>query len=555
MVLKEDQTTKSEFINTMQLLQKSTYCETHNIDADPVKHLEGSTIEYLHMSFLLYEYKNGYSKREYRELLDGYRWDKGSTEERRALKLAEHFQDFTHRPHALIQIPVTTLLRLCSEKYKPIIEELNQLDEDDITCDRVLKLIKERQALLKKEKELELPEKASIWRRNCRGERYAQFPPVYENDQQTGVLTQKLMDEYGLIPQAILREAVADLYQKITEGQQEESAAPDVNGVGVRVNNDNSHYSEPIPSVNQIPTVKDKWQELSEQLQADVDDIGRIDNQTGNLIAENCQRWEAAVPQEKRWNAISNIVRRDGTSLKHLSNYAVNHNPLWRESWGVTLASYHNFEQELTWVDTDVRNDALVSMGFDIPATVEIKAGNLTNRQGKVIGLNGENTTPILVKVDGFNNYFHWSELEVVEETSRFRSYTSASEAQEYLEEPQESDLELEPTPLDKAIDVLIQGDWEDIRIIFNQYPEVKGEAWNALCIEQKRRVIDITPDSVKVLNKAKKEGVIEEYKEIASGVYEIKLPGTLIWENRAFHEIEIYHQLRRWRDMSYSVK
>ncbi|MGB3650277.1 MAG: hypothetical protein WBA41_03585 [Rivularia sp. (in: cyanobacteria)] len=539
----------------MQLLQKSTYCETHNIDTDPIKHLEGSTIEYLHVSFLLWEYKRAYSKREYRELLDGYGWDKGSSEERRALKLAEHFQDFAHRPHALIQIPVTTLLRLCSEKYKPIIEELNQLDEDDITCDRVLDLIKERQALLKKEKEKEseLPEKPSIWRRKCRGERYAQFPPVYENDQQTGVLTQKLMDEYGLIPQAILREAVADLYQKITEGQPEESAAPDVNGVGVRVNDDN-HYSEPIPSVNQIPTVKDKWQELNEQLQADVDDIGFLDRQTGNLIAENCQRWEAAVPQEKRWNAIASITNRDGTSLKHLSNYAVNHNPQWRETWGATLASYQNFEQELTWVGTDIRNDALVSMGFDIPATVEIKIGNLRNRQGKVIGLNGENITPILVKVDGFNNYFHWSELEVVEETSRFRSYTSASEAQEYLEEPQESDIELEPTPLDKAIDVLIQGDWKDIRIIFNQYPEIKGEAWNALSVEQKRRVIDITPESVKVLNKAKKEGVIEEYKEITNGVYEIKLPGTLIWENRAFHEIEIYHQLRRWRDMSYSV-
>ncbi|NJO57584.1 MAG: hypothetical protein HC836_04095 [Richelia sp. RM2_1_2] len=97
------------------------------------------------------------------------------------------------------------------------------------------------------------------------------------------------------------------------------------------------------------------------------------------------------------------------------------------------MASYHNFEQELTWVDTDVRNDALVSMGFDIPARVEIKTGNLTNRQGKIIGLNGENITPILVKVDGFNNYFHWSELKVVEQTSRFRSYASASECHDYI--------------------------------------------------------------------------------------------------------------------------
>ena len=204
----------------------------------------------------------------------------------------------------------------------------------------------------------------------------------------------------------------------------------------------------------------------------------------------------------------------------------------------------------MAWVDTDVRNDALVSMGFDIPATVEVKTGNLQNRQGKVIGLNGDNINPILVKVEGFNHYFHWTELEVIKETARSRFYTSVEELQEeYLEEPEESDLELEMTPLDKGIDALIQGDWEDIRNIFNQHPEIKEKAWNALSKEQKRRVIDITPESIKVLNQAKKEGVIEEYKEIAKGVYKIKLPGTLIWESRAFHEIEIYHQLRKWRE------
>ncbi|MEO0685869.1 MAG: hypothetical protein AAFY76_12695, partial [Cyanobacteria bacterium J06649_11] len=260
--------------------------------------------------------------------------------------------------------------------------------------------------------------------------------------------------------------------------------------------------------------------------------------------------WEAAVPQDKRWYAVSNIVRRDITSLKHLSNYAYNHNSQWRETWGANLANYQDFEQELAWVDTDVRNDALVSMGFDIPATVEIKTGNLQNKQGKVMGLNGENISPILVSVEGFNHYFHWTELEVIKETARSRFYTSVEELQgEYLEEPEESDLEFESTPLDKGIDALIQGDWEDIRNIFNQHPEIKEKAWNALSKEQKRRVIDITPESIKVLNQAKKEGVIQEYKEIAKGVYEIKLPGTLIWENRAFHEIEIYHQLRRWRE------
>ncbi|MEO1378124.1 MAG: hypothetical protein AAFW70_28395, partial [Cyanobacteria bacterium J06635_10] len=79
--------------------------------------------------------------------------------------------------------------------------------------------------------------------------------------------------------------------------------------------------------------------------------------------------------------------------------------------------------------------------------------------------------------------------------------------------------------------------------------PEIKEEAWNALSSEQKRRVVDITPETVKVLNQAKKDGVIQEYKEIAVGVYQIKLPSTILWEQRAFHEIEIRHYLKGWRE------
>ena len=537
----------------MQLLSESTYHQVHNVDANPVKHLEKSTAEYLHASFLLWEYKRAYSKGEYRELLAEFGWDKGSTEERRALKLAENFQDFAYRPHALFQIPITKLLRLCSEKYQPIIEQLSEVEED-LTCGYVDDLIKERQAQLKKERESALPSKPSIWRRNCRGERYAQFPPVYEFDEQTGLLTQKLMDNFGLIPQDILRNAIADLYQKIIEEEQPyEAGDADKNVADVEENStqevDDSYTQQTRPN-GTTQTVEEKWEELAQQLTTDVNNIGRISDSSGQLIVESCQRWEAAVPQDKRWDAISNILRRDTISLKHLSNYAYNHNPQWRETWGANLASYHSFEQELAWVDTDVRNDALVSMGFDIPATVEIKTGNRLYEQGKVIGLNGETINPILVKVGGFNHYFHWTELEVIKYSARSKFHTSVEQSQEeYLEEPQESDLELEATPLDKGIDALIQGDWEDIRNIFKQYPEVKEQAWDALSKEQKRRVIDITPDSIRVLNKAKKEGVIEEYKEIANGVYKIKLPGTLIWENRAFHEIEIYHQLRKWRE------
>ncbi len=551
---------KSDCNNTMQTLQKSTYSQTQNIDANPTKHLEASTAEYIHMSFLLWEYKQSYSKKEYRELLQEFGWDKGSTEEKRALKLAEHFQDLAYRPQALTQIPVTTLLKLCSEKYSPIIEELKQFDDEDITCECVHNLIKDRAAQLKKEKESQLPEKPSIWKRNCRQERYVAFPPLYEKDEQTGILTQKLMDEYGLIPHQILREAIKDFHQKYEKKQQEGNAAQDVDDVveDERENSSSDNCSESVASVNQSQTVEEKWQQLNQLLKADIENIEEMSQKTGQLIFEACQQWEAAVPVSKKWSAIANIAGHDETSLKYLSDYGYANHPQWRDSWGVILANYHNFEQELEWVGIILRTDALIAMGYKIPVIVKVNDGSFQDRQGKIIELHGENDKPILVKFDDFQGYFHWSELDIVTLSETFAYCTTVEEIseEEYLQEPEESDIELEPTLLDKAIDTLIQGNWEEIRNIFNEHPEIKEQAWDRLSSEEKRKVIDITPEIVKLLNQAKKEGIIAEYKEIAVGVYRIKRPGTILWEQRAFHEIEIRHYLRGWREaMTKKVK
>ena len=533
----------------MQLLQKSTYSQSQNIDADPTKHLEQSTAEYLHASFLLWEYKNHYSKKEYRELLQDYCWDKGSSEEKRALKLAEHFEDFAYRPQALTQIPVTTLLKLCSDKYKPIIEELKQFDDEDITCECVLKLIKDRAVQLKKEKESQLPEKPSIWKRNCRQERYVAFPPLYEDDQQTGVLTQKLMDEYGLIPQNILRQAIADLYEKITEGQQEDNATQNVDDVTVRENSYEDNYSEPVVPVNQ--TVEDKWFELNQLLRADIDTIDEVSQETGKLIFDNCLSWEAAVPVNKKWNAIASICGRDEKLLDNLCNYACANHLEWRTTWGGILANCDTFEQEFEWVGTVVKVNALTAIGFKKNSVVKVTCYEHEGMRGKIIELCEREDKPILVEFDDFEEYFHWSELEIVTEAEIEADYTTVEKLadEEYLKEPEESDIELEPTLLDKAIDTLIKGSWEEIRDLFNQHPEIKNNAWEGLSATQKKRVIDITPDVTKLLNKAKKEGVIQEFKEVAAGVYQIKLPGTILWEQRAFHEIEIHYYLRVWRE------
>lgn len=214
------------------------------------------------------------------------------------------------------------------------------------------------------------------------------------------------------------------------------------------------------------------------------------------------------------------------------------------------LANSDNFEQEIKSVNSEIRIDALIAMGYKIPATVQIKFGEYKGKQGRIVELQEDTAAPILVECDDFQEYFHWKELEIVTEAQTFTRYTSLEELQEseYLEEPEESDIELEPTPLQKAVNALVDGTWEDIRNILNEHPEIKEEAWNALSSEQKRRVVNITPEIVKLLNQAKKDGVIEEFKEFATGMYRLKRPSTILWEPRIFNEFDVRHYLEVWR-------
>lgn len=384
----------------MQLLEKSTYSQNQDINANPVTHLENSTVEYLHASFLLYEYKNNHSKKEYRHLLTDFGWDKGSAEEKRALKIALHFQEFAHRPQDLKQIPITVLLRLCSDNYAIIIRLIEDFQPEHITCDCILHFINRRKEILKQEKSQQPPEPLSIWRRNRQGQRYAQFPSIHEDDHQTGILTQKLIDEHGLLPQQIIREAISDLYQKLTQ-------------------EDNDTYEESAPST-----------------EAD-----------------------------------------DGVLFENSELYS------------------NNNQSEDNCVDTFV-NDKISD-----------------------------------------NN-------DIIDANHTEKEYES-----EYLEEPIESDVELQELPIDKAVQTLIYGEWQEIRDIFDQHPHLKEHAWNSLTDPQKQRVIDITPETVKILNQAKRDRIIAEYKEVGIRVYQIKLPGKILWEQRTFHEIEIPQYLEALKE------
>ncbi|AFZ01552.1 hypothetical protein [Calothrix sp. PCC 6303] len=176
---------------TVLTIATESYEKQHQINSNPTVHIEQSTLEYLHTAFLLYEYKQTHSKREYRALLSEYGWDKGSAEEKRSLKIAEYFQAFIGCPQHLAVLPISVLLRLCSQNYKVLIEELQDIPIGRLTCRHVLELIDERRLFLKSQNR---EEKEGNWRATPDGSRYYTFGKIMEDDHQTGVLTEKLID-------------------------------------------------------------------------------------------------------------------------------------------------------------------------------------------------------------------------------------------------------------------------------------------------------------------------------------------------------------------------
>ncbi|MDZ7957012.1 MAG: hypothetical protein RMY34_03740 [Aulosira sp. DedQUE10] len=162
----------------------------------------------LHHAFWLAEQKQQLSLRQYKQLLTDQDW-KG--EEKRYLKIAAVFGEFS--PQDLAQIEPLTVYQLAnnSNKYKPVIDAL--LDLSAITQEAVRSLVKE-----KRTPKPPKPEKPSIWRRTKNGGRYCQIPAIHEEDERTGVTLQSMIDTEGLSAQQIVAEAIA-LRQAHKEGK------------------------------------------------------------------------------------------------------------------------------------------------------------------------------------------------------------------------------------------------------------------------------------------------------------------------------------------------
>lgn len=147
-------------------------------------------------------------KTEYKQRINDLGW-KG--EEKRYLKVAAAFENFS--PQDLANIEPATIFRLGtnSKKYSTVIDQL--LDLPEITQAAVRELIEQQRK--PREPKSENP---TIWRQTPDGRRYCQIPPIHEENQQTGITLQHMMDEEGLTAQRIVAEALA-LRQAFIEGR------------------------------------------------------------------------------------------------------------------------------------------------------------------------------------------------------------------------------------------------------------------------------------------------------------------------------------------------
>lgn len=188
---------KSEFEQYAQ--EKANALKNANGEGFSLLSLADVTRTILHHAFWLAEQKQKLSLRQYKQLLVEQGW-KG--EEKKYLKIAAVFGEFS--PQDLAQIEPLTVYQLANNnnKYKPVIDALLELRT--ITQEAVRSLVKEKRTPREPK-----PEKPSIWRRTKNGGRYCQIPAIHEEDEHTGVALQSMIDKEGLSAQQIVAEAIA----------------------------------------------------------------------------------------------------------------------------------------------------------------------------------------------------------------------------------------------------------------------------------------------------------------------------------------------------------
>jgi hypothetical protein len=183
--------------------------QAYSFIAPSFQALSGSTESILYHTFWLQERKEALSKKDYRRLLSEHGW-KG--EESRYLRVAIAFQDFS--PLQLSLVEPRTIFQLAEnlKKYQRVIEAMRELET--ITQFSVRELIQQQ----RKPRLPKPEEKPTVWRQTGSGPRYVQIPPIHEEDEQTGLVLQQMIESESLTAQAVIRDAIA-LRQAYKEGR------------------------------------------------------------------------------------------------------------------------------------------------------------------------------------------------------------------------------------------------------------------------------------------------------------------------------------------------
>jgi hypothetical protein len=346
-----------------------------------------------HAKFLAQQ-KKLLTRSEYKQLLKLHGW---RGEEKKYIRVATAFKDFT--PEELAGVEPATIFRLANnlKKYQPVIDELKNLPSITQEVVRVL-MEKQRAVIETKEEKLEvlavieatqeeIEEKPSIWRRTEDGNRYCQIPPIHEENGETGIRIQRMMEEEGLTAQSIVAEAIS-LREAFKQGR-----------------------LILIAPVETSDSVSEEDDEIDTALTTEDD-------------TENSDGWTFEVEEDDGDDLMTNTV----------------------DEGSVEIAT--------------------------TPSPSEEESSGCGAEDGEVV-----------------------SPVEVLIET--FQTATS----------------------------------WGEIREVLLEHNEYKQEAWFALTPVERRRVMAMMPEDIKKLSKAKKAGVIDDFKEVREGFYQIRRAGNLFWE------------------------
>ncbi len=520
---------------TSLTLATERYTEQSYLDSNPTVHIEQSTLEYLYAAFSLYECKQTLNRKQYRALLEEYGWDKGTTIEGRSLKIAENFQAFVGCPEHLAVLPVPVLLRLCSKNYQVLIEKLQDIPIGGLTCRLVLGLIKERVKFLKSQKK---EKKVGNWRATPDGNRYYTFGKIMEDDHQTGVLTDKLIEQLGFSPQRIVRMAIANLYDNLqaeiptdrisslTELITDEETNDTIDSSDV-VSKENWEYKQhEFESLLQKDTEdtdseyleksesdsEEDRKEVVDDTQLDRKDVPQESETTATLLelATKLQFLRSLpMPLNKKdsnfacevvisiastcdtWESIATVTQRDSMSLAFVIGSLDKEHKAWFENLPKLLASKAETNpEELMWVDGVTRTKALAVMGFEVGSKVEVITDNhnYKGRRGHVVDLSMKNQASIGVRFPGIRKYFYYTDLKLV------------------CNQDEEIDNKKD---ISKKAETLIQvTEWEEvIEITQNWTEELKSNVWQALSEEEKKRINELKNRHFEKLDKTPQVG------------------------------------------------